>query len=164
MSMLETMVLPCIVCPFRNLTFVVKDSLLTYPVFKHILNARNPIGVSRTNPREDLKAVLGGGCERLQNGTSIVVFPQTTRSQHFDSAQFNSIGSKLAKRANVPIIPIALKTDAWGNGKRLKDFGRIVPDKMVRFAFGEPIDTTTPGSDSHQRVIEFIESKVSTWN
>ena len=51
MSIMETLLLPVIVQPFRNVTFVVKDSLLTYPVFKHVMQSRNPVAVTRTNPR-----------------------------------------------------------------------------------------------------------------
>ena len=31
MSILETFVLPCLIVPHRNVTFVVKESLITYP-------------------------------------------------------------------------------------------------------------------------------------
>ena len=57
----------------------------------------------------------------LRNGMSVIIFPQTTRIMDFDRKQFNSMGVKLAKRAQVPVVPIALKTDAWGVGKWIKD-------------------------------------------
>src|SRR5512135_2089678 len=43
MSALETFVLPCIIEPFKDTTFVVKQSLIDYPVFKYIMRSRNPI-------------------------------------------------------------------------------------------------------------------------
>jgi len=134
-----------------------------YPVFKHIMRARNPITVGRTNPREDLKAVLEGGEERLKRGVSLVIFPQTTRTPVFDPAEFNTIGVKLAKRAGVPVVPIALLTDAWGNGKRLKEFGRIDPSKKAHFAFGEPMTIAGRGDEEHQKIIEFITGKLQEW-
>ncbi|TWU51032.1 1-acyl-sn-glycerol-3-phosphate acyltransferase [Rubripirellula tenax] len=164
MSMLETIVLPAIIQPVHNVTFVTKQSLLDYPVFRHILRSRNPVAVSRNNPREDFKVVMTEGKDRLDRGISIVVFPQTTRSATFDPAQFNTIGIKLASRAGVPVIPIALQTDAWGNGRRLKDFGRIDATKVVRFAFGPPISVTGRGEQQHQQVIDFIESKLAQWS
>lgn len=164
MSMLETMVLPAIIQPVRDVTFVVKQSLLDYPIFRHIIRSRDPIAVSRSNPREDLKSMMNGGTERLENGISIVVFPQTTRSATFDPGQFNSIGVKLALRAKVPVIPIALKTDAWGNGKRLKDFGRIDIHKMVRFQFGEPLEIQGRGEQQHKQICEYIQKTLGKWN
>ncbi|MGB7325898.1 MAG: lysophospholipid acyltransferase family protein [Rubripirellula sp.] len=163
MSTLETIILPAILRPVLPVTFVVKQSLIDYPVFRHILRSRNPIAVTRNNPREDFKAVMEGGTARLRDGISIVVFPQTTRSVTFDPAQFNSIGIKLALRAGVPVVPFALLTDAWGNGKRIKDFGPVDPTKTVRFAFGEPIKIEDRGAKQHQQVIDFIESKMAQW-
>jgi len=163
MSLLETVILPGIVQSVRDVTFVVKQSLLEYPIFKHVMRSRNPVAVSRTNPREDFKAVMTGGKERLENGISVIVFPQTTRTTTFDPEQFNTIGVKLAQKAKVPIIPLALKTDAWGNGKRLKDFGCIDTSKTVHFAFGEPIHVQGRGSDEHQQVMDFIQQKQDEW-
>lgn len=163
MSTLETMVLPAIIAQFRDVTFVVKQSLVDYPVFKYVMRSRDPITVGRTNPRDDLKAVLEGGTERLKAGRSIVIFPQTTRSKVFDPKLFNTIGIKLAKRAGVPIVPIALKTDAWGNGRFLKDFGKIDPSSKVFFAFGKPLTIKDRGDEEHAGVIEFISSKLKEW-
>jgi len=162
LSMLETMVLPSIIVPYRPVTFVVKQSLLEYPIFKHVMRSRNPIAVSRTNPRQDLKTVIEEGRERLSRGISIIIFPQTTRTA-FDPSQFGSIGIKLAKRVGVPVVPLALLTDAWGNGQRFKDFGRIDPAKKVHFSFGKPIQIEGKGTEEHQQIIGFIQERLSRW-
>jgi 1-acyl-sn-glycerol-3-phosphate acyltransferase len=162
LSMLETIVLPSIIVPYRPVTFVVKQSLLEYPIFKHVMSSRNPVAVTRTNPRQDLKIVLEEGQERLSRGISIIIFPQTTRAA-FDPEQFSTIGVKLAKRAGVPVVPLALLTDAWGNGKHLKDFGRIDPSKNVYFSFGEPFTVDGKGAEEHQRVITFIQEHLARW-
>jgi 1-acyl-sn-glycerol-3-phosphate acyltransferase len=164
MSMFETIVLPSIIQPILPVTFVVKRSLLEYPFFRHIIRSRDPIPVSRENPREDFKTVISGGLERLEKGISVVVFPQTTRSSEFDSSKFNTIGVKLARKAKVPIIPIALVTDAWGNGKWFKDLGSIDPTKRVRLAFGEPIHVHGRGAEAHQQIINFIEGRLKHWS
>ena len=163
MSTLETMVLPCLVQPACNTTFIVKEKLTRFPVFGPIMRSRDPITVGRTDPREDLKTVLEGGQRHLNNGTSVIVFPQTTRSSTFDPAQFNSIGVKLARRAGVPVLPIALKTDAWEKGSIIKDFGPIRPERKVYICFGEPLDVTGSGRDEHEQVVEFIQGKLEEW-
>lgn len=163
MSTLETFVLPVLISTFKESTFVVKQSLVDYPIFKHIMRARNPITVGRSNPREDLKAVLEGGVERLKAGTSIVIFPQTTRTSVFDPEQFNTIGVKLAKKAGVPVVPFALKTDAWGRGSFIKDYGKIDPEKPVHIAFGDPVGIKDRGNEEHAAIIEFISSKLREW-
>jgi 1-acyl-sn-glycerol-3-phosphate acyltransferase len=164
MSTLETFVLPAIIQPLKDVTFVVKKGLVEYPVFKYVMRSRKPITVGRTNPRDDLKAVMEGGVQRLKAGRSIIIFPQTTRTTIFDPKAFNTIGIKLAHRANVPVVPIALKTDAWGNGKYLKDFGKIDPSKKVYFAFREPLWIKNRGVEEHNKVIEFIIEKLRQWS
>ena len=163
MSILETFVLPCLIQPYRDVTFVVKESLLSFPFFKHVMQNRNPIVVGRANPREDLRTVLEEGQNRLNANTSVVIFPQTTRSVDFNAKQFNSLGVKLAKRGNVPAIPVALKTDAWGNGLRFKDFGKIRPAKSVHITFGDPLLVQGSGKEEHKFIVDFIARKLDSY-
>jgi len=163
MSTLETLILPGIVQPVRNIVFIMKSELLDFPLMGAITGARHPVIVGRTNPREDFKIVLDEGAKRLNNGWSIVVFPQKTRSPKFDSQSFNTIGIKLAKRNNVPVIPFALVTDAWENGKKIKDFGKINTSKKVHFAFDEPLTIHGSGSEEHNKVLNFIRQKIMEW-
>ncbi len=163
MSILETAVLPVIIQPVRDVTFIVKQGLLEYPIFKYVMRSRDPIAVTRTNPRQDLKAVLEGGVDRLRRGISIIVFPQTTRTASFDPDQFNSIGVKLAQRAQVPVVPLALLSDAWGNGGFFKDFGKIDPSRTVHFAFGEPLQVQGRGAKEHQAVIDHVNRHIQAW-
>ncbi len=163
MSMLESFVLPGVVRPFLPVTFVVKSGLLTYPVFGHVMRSRNPVAVSRTQPREDFATVMKEGQERLAKGISVIVFPQTTRTNSFDPKEFNSLGVKLARRAAVPVVPVAVSTDAWCNGRILKDFGKIDVSRKVQFAFGEPMNVQDLGNQANPAVIEFIQDHLATW-
>ena len=163
MSILETFILPGIIQPHRDLIFVVKESLLTYPVFKDIMVSRRPITVSRVNPRRDLETVLLEGAKRLNASSSVIIFPQTTRSAIFDPAQFNSLGVKLARRAGVPVLPIAIRSDSWGNGRWLKDFGRISPRIPVHIAFGDPIPVTGNGRTAQELLVQFISRRLREW-
>ncbi|MCT4533799.1 lysophospholipid acyltransferase family protein [Halodesulfovibrio sp.] len=163
MSTLETFVLPAIIQPHKAVTFVIKSSLLTYPFFGDLMASRDPIAVERTNPREDLKTVLNEGCEKISQGKSIIVFPQSTRSTEFDRKKFNSIGVKLAKKAGVPIVPLALKTDSWGHSKLGKEFGPIDISKKVHFAFDAPITVEGNGKEAHASVCNFIETSLTNW-
>lgn len=164
MSTLETFVLPTFIQSRKEVTYVVKDSLLRYPWFGPVLQSRDPIVVGRTNARQDLAAVLDGGEERLKKGISVIVFPQSTRSTTFIPAQFNSIGIKLAKRAQVPVIPLALRTDAWGTGRLIKDFGAINPALPVHFAFGKAMMVEGAGKAEHAAVCDFVEQHLRRWN
>jgi 1-acyl-sn-glycerol-3-phosphate acyltransferase len=163
MSTLETFVLPSIIQPVKKVIFVIKEELAKYPLFGPIAMARDPILVGRENPREDLKIVLEQGSQKLKEGKSIIIFPQKTRSIYFEPASFNSLGVKLAKRNNVPVVPIALMTDVWGNGKVIKEIGKIDISKKVEIAFGEPIIVQGNGAEEHQMVVDFIAAKFREW-
>lgn len=163
MSTLETFLLPGMLRPFGPITFVIKKSLSSLPVFGPIMRSRDPVVVERRNPRDDLRIVLNEGSKRLQDGISVVVFPQHTRSLHFDERQFNSIGVKLAQRANVPIIPIALKTDAWGMGKKIKELGPIRPLLPARFKIGQPLAVDGNGKETQRRICQFLAQNIDKW-
>jgi 1-acyl-sn-glycerol-3-phosphate acyltransferase len=160
MSTLETMILPSIIGPQKELTFVVKESLVKHPLFGDVMKSRNPIVVGRTDPRKDLEAVMTFGVELLKSGVSIVIFPQSTRSVEFKPEEFNSLGVKLAKKADVDIVPIALKTDFWGNGKWIKELGKIDHKKQIHIKFGEPMKVSGNGKEENQKIIDFIISSL----
>ena len=164
MSTLETMILPCIIAPHKELTFVVKESLIKHPLFKDVMLSRNPIVVGRSDPRRDLEAVMNGGAELLAKGTSIVIFPQSTRNLEFKPEEFNSLGVKLAKKAGVPVVPIALKTDFWGNGRYIKELGTLDHTKTIHFKFGEPFMVTGNGKEENSKIISFIQTSLAEWN
>lgn len=163
MSMIDTFILPSITTAFTKATFVLKDELLRYPVFGKILKAINPISVTRTNPREDLKTVFNRGCDLIANGYSVIIFPQTTRSIIFDTTSFNSLGVKLARRAMVPVVPVALKTDFQCNGRIIKDMGMVNPGKTLYFQFGDPIPIEEKQQAVHRKVVRFIINNLSEW-
>ena len=163
MSILETFILPAILLPYKDVSFIIKRGLVRYPVFRHIMLATEAIVVDRKNPRDDLVTVLREGVRKVNDGKSVVVFPQTTRTTLFEPKKFNTLGVKLAKRAGVPVIPIAIKTDAWGCGTILKDFGRINPHIDVHLAFGRPIFIRNRGVEEHENVIDFIHSNLKRW-
>ncbi len=127
------------------------------------MRSRRPVVVGRTNPREDLQAVLAGGQDRLAAGCSIIIFPQKTRKVEFVPEECNSLGVKLAKKAGVEVIPVAIKTDFWGNGWWLKDFGPLDRQKLIQMTFGPPLKVKGSGKAEHEQVLEFISSHLQRW-
>lgn len=164
MSTLETMVFPCIIAPHRDVTFVVKESLVRHPLFGAVMRSRNPIVVGRTDPRKDFETVMTQGLELLDKGISIIIFPQSTRSTEFKPDEFNSLGVKLAKKAGVRVVPVAIKTDFWGNGKVIKEIGKLDHSRIIHMKFDEPFSVTGSGKDENQKIIDFIIENLEKWN
>ena len=143
------------------MSFVVKQSLLDSWLLGAVLREAKAIAVSREDPRKDLRTVLTEGAACLARGRCVCVFPQTTRMRTFDPERFNSLGVKLAKRAGVPVLPVALRTDLWACGKIVKDLGRVYPERPVMFHFGEPIATEGNPKEVHARVLEFMQKNLT---
>jgi 1-acyl-sn-glycerol-3-phosphate acyltransferase len=157
------MVFPGIIAPIKEVTFVVKDSLVKHPLFGPIMRARSPIVVGRSDSREDLVKVMQQGQELLSKGISVIIFPQSHRRVEFIPKEFNSLGVKLAKAANVQVIPVAIKTDFWGNGKYIKEVGRINRNKPIYMDFGAPMSIHGTGKEEHSKIIDFIISHLAKW-
>jgi 1-acyl-sn-glycerol-3-phosphate acyltransferase len=164
MSTLETMIFPGIIQPLTDVTFVVKDALVNHWAFGDVMRSRNPIVLHRSNPREDLRIVMEQGPDRLKNGISVVIFPQSTRRVVFNPSEFNSLGTKLAAKTGAQVIPVAIKTDFWGSGKFSQYLGPIYRNKPVHIAFGEPMPVTGTGKEEHQKIIGFITGNLAIWN
>lgn len=89
MGTLETFVFPCIIAPYKEVTYVVKESLVTNPIFGPVMRSRNPIVVSRKNSKQDLLNVINEGKRILSEGTSIILFPEGTRQAAFNPEKSN---------------------------------------------------------------------------
>lgn len=163
MSMLETMVFPGIIASNREVTFVVKSSLTRHKLFGPVMRARNPIAVDRKDPIADFKTVMSEGQKHIENGTSVVIFPQAQRMVEFIPEKFNTLGLKLAKKTKVPMIPVAIKTDFWTNGTVFKDIGTLDRSKKIHIKFGAPIYIDGPGKKEQQEVVDFITSSLNLW-
>ena len=163
MGTMETLFLPCIIQPRKDVTFVVKKSLLKYPALGPVLASRDPLALGRVNPREDLAIVMDGGKKILEAGRSIIIFTQGSRKPVVEEKDFNTLGVKLARKAGVPVVPIALKTDAWAEGSIIKDLGLIRPHIPVRIRFGEPVAIKGTGREEHAQIVHFIKTTCDEW-
>jgi 1-acyl-sn-glycerol-3-phosphate acyltransferase len=163
MSTLETMVFPCLIAPVKEVTFVVKDTLTTNKIFGPVMRSRKPIEVGRKDSRKDFMTVLTEGQQKLKEGSSIIIFPQSTRKLDLKPEEFNSLGVKLAQKAGVKVVPIAIKTDFWENGKIIKDLGINRRNIPVFIKFGEPIEIKGSGKEEHQIVVDFIKQNLEDW-
>lgn len=164
-STLETLILPALLGTFMPHTYVVKKSLSDGFIFGPIMRLFGPVGLDRNRkePRADLDKVMNMGGEALRNGKSVVLFPQGTRCKGFDPESFNSLGVKLAKRAGAAVIPCAVKTDFWENGKVVSTVGNIWPERTVHLAFGEAVPIEGTGKKEQARIVEFIDSTYKGW-
>jgi 1-acyl-sn-glycerol-3-phosphate acyltransferase len=100
-----------------------------------VVNAIDPIAVDRVNP--------GRFQDRHDEGWIALArhlgidFPQTTRTPVL-TARPQQHRHQAGQEAGVPVLPLALKTDAWGNGSLIKDYGSTAGTPRA-LRFGDPI-------------------------
>ena len=63
----------------------------------------------------------------------------------------------------MPVVPLALKTDAWGTGKKLKELGPIKSGLPVRYKFAAPMDIHGNGREEQAFICDFIGSQLASW-
>ncbi len=163
MSAVETIILNAIISPRQDFTFVIKQGLFDVPFMRQAMRAIDAIGVGQINPREDFKIIMEQGEKRLQSGKSVLIFPEAARCADFQPERFNTVAVKLAKRANVKIIPLALKTDFLKFGRLIRECGPLCPQNDIRLEFGPPIQIQGTGREEHLQIVEFIGQRHQKW-
>jgi 1-acyl-sn-glycerol-3-phosphate acyltransferase len=111
-----------------------KKSLNRIPFLGWHLFLSGHIGVERENPSKARKS-LEDAAERIRGGTSVVVFPEGTRS--FDGAMrsFRKGSFRLAVKAGIPVVPLTID----GSHLVMKRGKVTVYPGTVRLTIGEPL-------------------------
>ena len=60
-------------------------------------------------------------------------------------------------------MPLAVRTDAWGTGRRFKDCGPVDVKLPVRFRFGAPLYPDRRAAEAHAQTVEFIRDAMGEW-
>lgn len=115
---------------------VLKHELLKIPFFGWGLRLTNPIAIDRGSPKRALKQTLELGKNRLQQGISVLIFPEGTRTHVDKTAKYARGGANIAVAASVPVVPIALNAgEFWPTKQWFKYPGKIT------VSIGRPIST-----------------------
>lgn len=111
-----------------------KKSLNRIPFLGWHLFLSGHIGVERENPTR-ARASLDHAADRIQTGTSVVVFPEGTRSFDGVMKKFRKGSFRLAIKAKTPVVPLTI-ADSHQVMKR----GRVtVYPRKVRLTIAAPI-------------------------
>lgn len=87
--------------------FISKKEVKKMPIIPMYMEEMNCVFLDRTDRRSALKSITDT-VEKLKDGHSILIFPEGTRSKGQGIGDFKSGFMRIAKDANVPILPIAI--------------------------------------------------------
>jgi 1-acyl-sn-glycerol-3-phosphate acyltransferase len=116
--------------------FVLKKSLLLIPFFGWGMKLTRHIPIDRSKGIRAFKEVIKIGQERLNQGLSIIIFPEGTRVAPRSHPEFLKSGAALAKATGYPIIPVAHNAGlCWRKNSFIKYPG------LITIVIGPPITT-----------------------
>ena len=133
---------------------IIKKELLFIPVFGWALACLKPIHLRRSRKYKSMKKLIKDGAKKLKKGTSIIIFPEGTRTDPSDGIKkFTNSCGYLSVNNNVPIIPVCHNSGLyWKNKKFMKHRGE------VKVHIGKPIYGNDPKKVT-KAAYEWIELK-----
>ena len=125
----------CAVLDKFQFGFVAKKELADIPVYGNFIEEIRSVLIDRTNAKTSMKAIIQG-ISYLEDGFSLMIFPEGTRSKSSEMAEFHQGSLKLATKPEVPVVPITLD----GSYKAYEETGKFSPCN-VKYTIHEPIET-----------------------
>lgn len=135
---------------FLPVCAILKKELLSIPFFGWALRLLKPVAIDRTRKNQALQQLLEQGKTNLDNGFSVLIFPEGTRVAPGVVKKYSAGGAELAAISGRLIVPLAHNAGLfWPAHKFNKHAGTI----QVRI--GKPID---PAGRSSKEVISEVEA------
>ncbi|WP_407270828.1 lysophospholipid acyltransferase family protein [Radiobacillus sp. PE A8.2] len=92
----------------KPLGFIAKHEIKKLPIIPKWMELIHCVFIDRTDRRGAIQ-VINKGIENLEQGQSMVIFPEGTRSKGQALHPFKSGSLRLGTKAKVPIVPIAIE-------------------------------------------------------
>ncbi|HDM10665.1 MAG: 1-acyl-sn-glycerol-3-phosphate acyltransferase [Deltaproteobacteria bacterium] len=116
--------------------FLMKQELMKIPLLGFAMKRAGYIGIERGDPRMAVES-MKAAAERIQEGASVLIFPEGTRSEDGTLQTFKRGGFNLALRAGCEIMPIGI----GGSGRLLPKGSFRVKRGTFAISVGRPIVT-----------------------
>ena len=95
--------------PKEEITFISKPGNLKIPIIGKVMHKCGCLPLDRENNREALKTVKQATAYIDKDYCSVVIYPEGTRSKQEGMLPFHAGSFKIAQRADVPVVVVALR-------------------------------------------------------
>lgn len=137
------------------LRFVVKRELAAVPFLGWYISAMGMVFLDRGARRGAVES-LRRSVEILRGGSSVVCFPEGTRSRDGSIRPFKSGALAMAIEAGAPVLPVAIT----GTGRVLPPEGFRVRPGTIRVCCGRPIPTADLSQAQRGELARRVEEEV----
>ncbi len=117
--------------------WLAKEELFKIPVLGATMSAIGYIPIDRSDRRKAFVS-MNQAAERIKSGTSIVIFPEGTRSPDGVLQEFKKGGFILAIKSQQPVVPVSIS----GSHKIMRKGDWMINPGVIHVRIGAPIDTT----------------------
>lgn len=136
--------------------FVAKKELTPVPIFGQVLVASGHVIIDRGD-RARAVASLQRAAEIIRAGTTVIVFPEGTRSPRGNLRSFKSGPFHLALAAQVPIVPVTVS-----GSQRITPKGELrVHHGVVKITYGKPIPTRGLTLDDRRALSDRVREAIA---
>ncbi|ASK61100.1 1-acyl-sn-glycerol-3-phosphate acyltransferase [Virgibacillus phasianinus] len=139
----------------KPLGFIAKKEIEKVPIISTWMELMHGVFIDRSDRRQSVRAI-NQGIKNLKNGHSLVVFPEGTRSRKSNLNTFKSGSLRLATKANVPIVPIAIN----GTYQMLEEGNGRVKGSTITMEILDPIYPEVYQEKKHSELAEQLQSAI----
>ena len=125
-----------------SIRWVMKQELRRIPIFGYCCDRMGHLYVQRGNT-DSARRSLERAAESIASGTTVVFFPEGTRSVDGELQAFKTGGFRLALQAGVPVLPVSIH----GTREILPAGDWHCRSGHIKVAIGAPIPTTGRGRE-----------------
>ena len=137
----------------RRLSSLARSSLYRFKPFGALITALDAVPIDReSSALKAMKVVIA----RLKRGAAVTIFPEGSRTADGHLGEFKSGFALIAKRAAVPIVPVAIvgAFECWPRTRPLPRPGRI------RLEFGEILTAAEVAALSEQEIFAICTQRI----
>lgn len=140
----------------KRYRFVAKKELARIPIFGTAWKAAGHIAVDRSDRASAIQSLAEAGRLLRRDNSSVVIFPEGTRSPTGELLPFKKGAFMLALQTGVEIIPVAV----LGTRRIQPKGGWRIRSGPIILRFGEPIPTSRYSEAERDELIELVRSRI----
>ncbi|MEK4084040.1 lysophospholipid acyltransferase family protein [Psychrobacillus sp. FSL K6-1415] len=136
--------------------FISKIEVKKLPIISKWMEEMNCVFIDRSNRKSAYKSIEDTATH-LQNGHSILIFPEGTRSKGKEIGIFKSGFVRIAKQARVPIVPIAI----YGTSKIMEKNNNKICPANVQISILPTYTIESIDQNDTKKIIEDLHTSIA---